>query len=301
MKRKRKVIQISPDELFKTFENESIEDCFIASDNITDIVTLDRIGKENILHFPFRSNEVIVLVCTGGSLKAKLETRDFVLEKNVLLAILPNRIFEITEYSSDFRSIAFILKTSFWDKKESFSEAMELQQHFLNEGGMKLTENCMKETLAIYRLIKNRIAEKGLFSRQIIQQYVNVLFYNAYAILQQKNRQETAEKPPAKEFVFEQFIRLVERNYRERREIGFYADKLHVTAKYLSALIRSASGKTAAQWIREYLTIEAKMLLKSGKMSVQQVSNELNFHDQSHFGVFFKKQVGCSPKVYQKM
>jgi AraC-like DNA-binding protein len=296
---KKKVIHISPAQLFKTFENESIEDCFIASDNITDIVTLNKIGKENILNFPFRSNEVIMLVCVKGCLKAKLETKNFTLKKNALLVILPNRIFEITEFSSNFKSIVFILKTSFWDKKDSFLEAMELQQHFLNEGEMKFTESNMKETLAIYRLIKNKIAEKGLFSRQIIQQYTNVLFYNVYALLQQKNRQEATEKPPTKEFVFERFIRLVERNYRQQHEIKFYADKLHITAKYLSALIRSASGKTAAQWIREYMIMDARTLLKSGKMSIKQVSNELNFYDQSHFGVFFKKQVGCSPREYQ--
>ncbi|NLA50334.1 MAG: AraC family transcriptional regulator, partial [Bacteroidales bacterium] len=59
--------------------------------------------------------------------------------------------------------------------------------------------------------------------------------------------------------------------------------------------------KTAGQWIREYLIMEARTLLKSDKMSIQQVSNELSFHDQSHFGVFFKKHVGCSPREYQKM
>ncbi|MDR1544543.1 MAG: helix-turn-helix domain-containing protein [Prevotellaceae bacterium] len=298
---KRKVIQISPAEIFKIFENDSIENSFVASDNISDIVTRNKIEKENILNFPFRSNEAIMLVCVCGCMKAKLATRNFTLEKNAVLTILPKQIFEITEFSSDFNSIVFIMKTSFWNKKDSFLEAMELQQHFFNEGGMKLPESNMKEIITIYRLIKDKIAEKGLFSRQIIQQYIYVLFYNVYALLQQKNIQERTEKPPTKEYVFGQFIRLVERNYKEQHEIGFYADKLNLTGKYLSALIRSASGKTAAQWIREHLIMEARTLLKSGKMSIQQVSNELNFYDQSHFGVFFKKYVGCSPREYQKM
>ncbi|MDR2086905.1 MAG: AraC family transcriptional regulator [Dysgonamonadaceae bacterium] len=297
----KKVTQVSSAEIFKTFENESIEDVLFVSDNIWDIAFFDKIGKENILHFPFRTNEVIMIVCVGGYLKAKLETRNFTLEKNAVLVILPNKIFEITEITPDFRAICFIMKVSFWDKTDSFLEAMELQQHFFNEGGMKLLDSNMDEIVTIYRLIKNKIAEKGLFGRQIIQQYINALFYNVYAIFQQQNAQEATEKPSAKEYVFEQFIRLVERNYKQEREIDFYAKRLHLTGKYLSALIRLASGKTAAQWIREYLIMEARTLLKSGKMSIQQVSNELNFYDQSHFAAFFKKYADCSPREYQKM
>lgn len=193
------------------------------------------------------------------------------------------------------------MKTSFWDKKDSFFEAIELQQHFLKENSIQLPENMVNETITIYRLIKEKIAEKGLFSRQIIQQYIHILFYNVYALLQQRNMQKTAGKPPTKEYIFEQFIHLVEYYYKEQHAIGFYADKLHLTSKYLSAVILKSSGKTAAQWIREYLIMEARALLKSGRMSIQQVSNELNFYDQSHFGVFFKKHIGCSPREYQKM
>jgi len=298
---KKNVIQINPVELFQVFGNESIEDSFIASDNIQDIIFFDKIGKEKILNFPFRTNEVIIIVCIEGCLKAKLERKDFLLEKNFALVILPKRIFEIKEIAPDFKSIIFIMKTSFWDKKDNFLEAMELQQHFFKENGILLSENIMNETITIYQLVKNKIAEKGLFCRQIIQQYCIILFYNVYALLQQQNIQKSTDKPPTKDFVFEKFIHLVEHHYKEQHEIGFYADKLHLTSKYLSSMIRSASGKTAAQWIREYLIMEARTLLKSGKMSIQQIAYELNFYDQSHFGVFFKKYVGCSPRAYQKM
>ncbi|MDR0395495.1 MAG: helix-turn-helix domain-containing protein [Tannerella sp.] len=298
---KKKAIKVSSDYLFKMFENESIEDVFVASDNIRDIARFDKIGNGNILNFPFHANEVIMLMCVDGRLRVKLDTKDLTLEKNAALVILPDKILEVTEMTPDFRLICFIMKVNFWDKKDSFSEIMALQQHFFNEGSMQLPENIIEETLTVYRLIKEKIAEKGLFSRQIIQLYINVLFYNVCALLQQRNVLKRVEKLPTKDYVFEQFIQLVKRHCKQQHEIGFYADKLHLTSKYLSALIRAASGKTAAQWIREHLIVEARTLLKSGRMSVQQVSNELNFYDPSHFGVFFKKYTGCSPRAYQKM
>ncbi len=298
---KKEVIQITPNELFKAFKNESIEGSFIASDNINDIIFSDLARETEILDYSYRVNAVIMLGCIEGYLKLKLGTKLFVLEKNMVLVILPKQIFEIKEISSKLNSMLLIMRTSFLGNMDSFLGTIEVHQHFFKEGGIRLPEKLMNETITIYRLIKEIIAEKRLFARQIIQQYVNILFYNIYALLQQQNIQKPTDKPPTKDFVFEKFIHLVEHHYKEQHEIGFYADKLHLTSKYLSSMIRSASGKTAAQWIREYLIIEARTLLKSGKMSIQQIAYELNFYDQSHFGVFFKKHVGCSPRAYQKM
>jgi len=45
--------------------------------------------------------------------------------------------------------------------------------------------------------------------------------------------------------------------------------------------------------------IEAKALLKSTNMTVQQIADELNFFDQSIFGKYFKRIVGVSPREYK--
>jgi AraC-like DNA-binding protein len=298
---KKKVSQFTPAEIFKTFESESIEDSFIASENILDVAFPNKNVEADLLNFPFQLNETILVLCTNGYLKAKLETKNLTVKRNAVLIILPKQIFEISELSADFKVIVFILKASFWDKKDSVVEIMKMQEYFFRENVVEIPEEIVSEVLTICKLIKGKIEKKMPFSRQIIQQYINVLFYNGYALLLEKERQKSSEKLPAKEYVFEQFIRLVERNYKQERKIDFYAKRLHLTGKYLSALIRSASGKTAAQWIRECLIMEGRRLLKSGKMSIQQVSNDLNFYDQSHFAAFFKKCVGCSPRAYQKM
>ena len=62
-----------------------------------------------------------------------------------------------------------------------------------------------------------------------------------------------------------------------------------------------SSGRYAGQWIRDYVVLEAKALLKSGEYTVQQVSDRLNFANQSFFGSYFKKAVGCSPSAYQRL
>ncbi|KAA5414161.1 AraC family transcriptional regulator [Bacteroides cellulosilyticus] len=86
----------------------------------------------------------------------------------------------------------------------------------------------------------------------------------------------------------------------KKEKVLYYADRLHLSAGYLSTIIKRVSGKTAAEWIDDYVTLEAKALLKSTNLTIQQISDELNFPSQSFFGKYFKRITGLSPKEYRE-
>jgi len=67
----------------------------------------------------------------------------------------------------------------------------------------------------------------------------------------------------------------------------------------MSRTLRETSGKSANDLIYEHVTLEAKALLKSTSMTIQQISDELNFPSQSFFGKYFKRVTGMSPKEYK--
>ncbi len=46
--------------------------------------------------------------------------------------------------------------------------------------------------------------------------------------------------------------------------------------------------------------MEAKVLLKSTDLTVQEVAARLNFANQSFFGKYFKHQTGMSPSAYRR-
>jgi AraC-like DNA-binding protein len=96
-----------------------------------------------------------------------------------------------------------------------------------------------------------------------------------------------------------QFLQLVKLHYREHREVGFYADKMNLTAKYMTTLVKKASGKPAIQWIEDYVILDAKAQLSSTVNTVQQIAFDLNFPSQSLFGRYFKRAVGMSPSDYR--
>lgn len=97
----------------------------------------------------------------------------------------------------------------------------------------------------------------------------------------------------------DRFIKLVKDKFKTERFLEYYADELGVTPKHLSRTVKAQTGYSAASWIERFLILEAKILLKSTNLTIQQISDNLNFPTQSFFGKYFKKNVGLSPKLYR--
>ncbi len=97
----------------------------------------------------------------------------------------------------------------------------------------------------------------------------------------------------------EQFSELVHMHYKEFRTTAPYAEMLHITANYLNAVVKEHSGFTAGRVIRNRVILEAERLLMHTAMSITEISYELGFQDNSHFGKYFKAAEGISPQRYR--
>lgn len=96
------------------------------------------------------------------------------------------------------------------------------------------------------------------------------------------------------------FIKLVHLHHVKERSVAFYADKMFISAKYLTLLVKEATGQSAARWIDEFVIMEAKNLLRFSGKNIQQVAYALNFSTQSSFGKYFKHLTGMSPSEFQR-
>jgi AraC-like DNA-binding protein len=125
-------------------------------------------------------------------------------------------------------------------------------------------------------------------------------YFNYLVGTQVANDKELSVRNRREEY-FAKFITLLSNNFKRERTVGFYAEQMCVTPKYLSLLIKEFSGKSAAEWIDYYVITEAKTLLRYSTMSIQEVAYELSFSSQSFFGKYFKRRVGMSPKEYRRV
>lgn len=100
--------------------------------------------------------------------------------------------------------------------------------------------------------------------------------------------------------VFLRLIQLIEQYYVYERGVEFYADKLCLSPKYLSALSKSICGYTVQELVFKSIIRKSISLLKNTQKNIQEISDYFNFPNASYFGTFFKKQMGMSPQQYRK-
>lgn len=85
-----------------------------------------------------------------------------------------------------------------------------------------------------------------------------------------------------------------------RRGVRYYADRLCLSPKYLTMLVKSVSGNTVQQLVFKAITKKAVSLITTTDKSIKEIADILNFPNASAFGTFFKKQVGMSPINYRQ-
>jgi len=81
--------------------------------------------------------------------------------------------------------------------------------------------------------------------------------------------------------------------------VAYMAEKLNISSRYLSDLLKQETGKTAIELIHIYLIKEAKNLLSEGKMNISEISFSLGFENPNYFARLFKKEVGIPPSVFR--
>lgn len=97
------------------------------------------------------------------------------------------------------------------------------------------------------------------------------------------------------------FIALLEEgHYMQRRDIGFYADKLCVTAKYLSEVCKQTSGMAANYWINRFTALHIRRLLLEKKLSLTEISDMLEFSSPAYFTRFVRNNLGMPPSAFRE-
>ena len=99
--------------------------------------------------------------------------------------------------------------------------------------------------------------------------------------------------------IFNRFIQLVTQHCAEHHQISYYAQRMCLTERYLSTIIRQASGSTAKDWIDRALINRIKVELRHTDKSAAQIAEEMHFANPSFFSKYFRRLTGMTPKEYK--
>ena len=268
---------------------------FMVGDNLNEPFDNNEASTFIKPNHPFILNFNMLILCVEGRMLINQDLKELDICAGDMFVVLSGSIGECLEISPGCRLVLVAFTAPLGNEVGNFSYASLLRKQPL----LHLSSDEVAEALLIYRQMRKKIEQPDYkFTRNVLASYLQVLFCNACNNLSRVQLGKSAEVEERTHVLFDRFIELVQQHYEREREIQYYAGLMCVTPKYLSRMVFQASGRYAGEWIRDYVILEAKALLKSGKYNVQQVSIKLNFASASFFGKYFKKAVGCSPRRY---
>lgn len=264
-------------------------DCFLIEH-----VTADHL---RLIFDPVKISAFTSVMVLKGECKADISLFSFTVKGPAVVNIRRNQILTPTDISPDFEAVCVVLSEKLTDCLFHFSNEMPAFNIAVSRPVAAVPEEYVGEFRDFYSRL-GRILEdhNNPFSFQAISFSLMQFFcQTAWRIYEPHMR----DIPLTGGVLSDRFLTLVRENFKQERFLDFYADALNITPKHLSRTIKNQTGVSAVEWIDRFVILEAKVLLKSSRLNIQQISDKLNFPSQSFFGKYFKKKTGLSPKEFR--
>lgn len=262
----------------------------------------------NFMKYPVRFNGFLAFFCIEGSFVLDINLRSYVVEEGSLIIYTPGNIVRVSSYNQkELKNLSFTLVAS----SEAFITDVRMDFSKLYEDSLLALENpCIRlaseerDLLKKYYELTETLLHTGISNNDKAVKYLGTsIFYLMGSIW--KNRLDAAgEKPKPRSqranAIYEDFLKLVAEHHSSERNIQFYAEKLCLTPKYLSRLIKGVSGRTAAEWIDAFLILDTKNLLKYSDLSIKEIAYKMHYASVPSFYKFFYKETGMTPLAYRE-
>ena len=279
-------------------DNEDIQIGY--SDN--DIVIIDSIQKFAEISAAHVSMNAIA-ICTQGKVQGTLNGQAMELHKNQV-AIVPQNV-NITDLmvSSDFdlKAMFFtnsILQNFLREKMAIWNDVVYIRRLYV----VSMEDEDMLFYTNFYEMLTLCFC-KGAehpFRTDVIQSLLRAAILGLCGALKERILTDKVSIDAGSSTNhFQRFLDLLHSLEMKHRTVEWYATELCITPKYLSALCKKHSGKTANEWITEHVLEDIRYYLKQTDYSIKQICVITGFPNTSFFGKYVKDHFGMTPMEFR--
>lgn len=262
----------------------------------------------SFMKYPVRFNGFLAFFCHEGRFNIDINLRSYEVSEGSIIIYTPGNMVRVTEADSvELKKLSFTLVASsemfITDVKVDFSKLYEDSLLALENPCIKLNNEEIDVLRGYYNLTET------LLSKNIenVDKSVKYLGASIFCLMGSiwRNRIDAVEteirpRTIRATYVYESFLKLVAEHHSKVRVVTYYADKLYLSPKYLSKLIKKVSGRSAAEWIDGFVVLDAKNLLKYSDLSIKEIAFKMNFSSVPAFYKFFSKETGMTPAAYRE-
>ena len=149
-----------------------------------------------------------------------------------------------------------------------------------------------------FSLLYDRFLERGhRFYNEALQLQMQLFIFEMWHIF--ANEYERRKRTVESGSLYEQFMQLVYEHCIAEREVQFYANHLHITAKYLNYICKQNTDVTASEWIQRYVKERIILLLKNKHLNIAEIADKMEFSSRSFFTRYVKKLLGVTPSAFR--
>ena len=286
-----------------------VSDCLSMGDDLS-VINVRYDSGLRVLSHPSRFDGYLAFFCISGHLRMMINLTEFDVVENSLFINLPGNIIRVSKLDLDQKAkLHFIVVAMTRDYmsglKMDINKLIERSMFILKSPCFILNEEEKKVAKEYLKLAREVLRSSLRYKRECISSLLSSIFYLAGGMMEQCISESGAvsdmRTSDRSKVIFDRFINLVTEHHMTERGMAFYADRLCITPKYLSKLVKNATGQSAPEWIDAYVILEAKNMLKYSDLPVKEVVSRLNFPNSSSFHKFFKAKTGMTPVQYRKM
>jgi len=266
-----------------------------------DIILFNEFADVPLPREPRRMECILVSLCTKGKAQYSVDTEKHLVTANNIIIISYGQTINDILISKDFSGIGLMISFDFFS--EIVKEVHEISSVYLFSRNHPVSTLQSEEASIFkeyYSLIKRKICDTSHhFRKDVIRSLLTTMLYDLGDVIY-RLQQSTDKKGTKGDAIFANFIKLLEENFHSERRVGWYAQQLCMTPKYLSENIKQISKRNPTEWIDNYVIMETRVQLKNSTKSIKEIAMEMHFPNQSFFGKYFKEHVGMSPSEYRR-
>ncbi|MBR3566440.1 MAG: AraC family transcriptional regulator [Paludibacteraceae bacterium] len=269
------------------------ESFWIADSDDTGVIFQEQSGPTSL------GDMMAIVFCYSGEAKFVLDMREYTMKAPFMATIRGKVIVDIEQVSNDYKAFYYCFSEAFASHLfNRLEDTYEFNRCVRERPAIQLNQSAMESIELNRKLIEAAMSEyDNAYREEAVRCLVQSLYYSY------KTRYFTVARHMAgghTDTVVNKFMSLVKDNHYAARDVNFYANKLCITPKYLSRLVKQSTGKTAYAWITDAVIQEAKMMLRCSDDTIAEISDKLGFSSQVFFSKYFKNVVGVSPREYRK-
>ena len=241
------------------------------------------------------------LLCTAGEGSFVFNEKCYHIVKNDLV-VIPNPTkmknlaaqadLQVEWFAADYKFLQSLLPANNYSIEGSISLSQDPV--------IKLSDEHAQHLLDDFHRLRDRMDDHHLqFYRELMGSLCLTMMYDIFEAHAQQESTDLHTDRTA--YIVKQLMDLLATGIsRTERSVNYYAERLNVSPKYLSATIKRVTGHSVTSYIDRHTIPILKDYLNDERLSLTQIADHMNFTSLSYFSRYCTKHLGQSPSEYRQ-